>query len=122
MNVNFPPESQLNQESGAKNILTNPTRTEKIDSGNSTGSKRHFSLKGILWPDPKIMFFNLHNDLLNRCTYTTLNILFINALFFFFYGKCYSSLPSHKTSREVSIRSRILILRTAVLFLNRKCC
>lgn len=83
MNVNFPPESQLNQESGAKNILTNPTRTEKIDSGNSTGSKRHFPLKGILWPDPKIMLFNLHNDLLHRCTYTTLNILSINALFFF---------------------------------------
>lgn len=82
-----------------------------------------FHLKSFIGPTPQIMLFNLHNDLLNRYVHGTLNILFINTLgFFFFNGKCYSSFPDHKTSREVSIRSRWLILRTAVIFFNGNYC
>lgn len=82
-----------------------------------------FHLKSFIGPTPQIMLFNLHNDLLNRYVHGTLNILFINTLgFFFFNGKCYSSFPDHKTSREVSIRSRWLILRIAVIFFNGNYC
>ena len=53
MNVNFPQESLLNQGSEAKNVLTNPTRTEKIDSSNPMCNEKHFSFKVIHWPYPQ---------------------------------------------------------------------
>lgn len=43
MNVNSPPESLVNQESGAKNILANLSMTEKVDSGTSMyNEKKNF--------------------------------------------------------------------------------
>lgn len=54
MNVIFPPESLLNQGSGAKDVLANPTRTEKIDSSNPMCNEKHFSLEVIHWPYPPL--------------------------------------------------------------------
>lgn len=45
-------------------------------------NEKHFSVKVIHWLQPKIIFINLHSDLLDRCVYITLNIL-INILIFF---------------------------------------
>lgn len=56
-----------------------------------------FHLKSFIGPTPQIMLFNLHNDLLNRHVQnSTLNILFINTLVFFFNGK-----PAEKYVFEV---------------------
>jgi len=52
MNVNFPLASLLNQGSGAKDVLANLTRTEKIDSSNPMCNENHFSLKVIHCPYP----------------------------------------------------------------------
>lgn len=57
MKVNFPPESLLNQGSGAKNVLANPTMIVKIDSSNLMCNEKHFSIKVNHWLPPKIMFF-----------------------------------------------------------------
>lgn len=48
MNVNFPPESLLNQGSGTKNALENPTMIVKIDSSTLMCNERHFSVSHSL--------------------------------------------------------------------------
>ena len=72
MNVNFPPESVPNQGSGAKHVLANPTMIVEIGSSNLMYNRKHFSVKASHWLYPKMMLFNLHNDL-NRCVHITLN-------------------------------------------------
>lgn len=50
MNVRVPPQSIVNQESGAKNVLANLSMTEEIDSTNSVCNEKYFfSTKVIHW-------------------------------------------------------------------------
>lgn len=69
----FPSESLLNQGCRTKHALANPAMIVRSDSSKVMCNKKHFQSHSLT--SPKIMFFNLHDDLCNRYVYITLNIL-----------------------------------------------
>jgi hypothetical protein len=56
MNVNFPPESLVDQESGTKNVLANLNM--KVDSNNFVCSEKYFFSWSHSLASPQIMIFN----------------------------------------------------------------
>lgn len=116
MNINFPPESLLNQRPGQRMSWQLQLGLRKRTPTIPWAVRNIFHLKTFFGPTPKSCFLTYIMTFLTGVLRRLSIYYSLMLLFFFFYGKHYSSFSSHKTSREVSIWSRLLILRTAVVF------